>query len=173
MQHSNLMRGCHLGATLVCRADLQRRCDGAMNSEHARSRTLSRCGHDRYRAVLARVLRRPPAARAQLRLQLARDNAAPLAMVVPHLTFAVALLWNTSWKRRAFGMARQRAAPVPPSSYHHRQSERPRSHLLSLSKSHSSSTLQIFGSDTHRRSGCSRLRARFPIRIFLAHTQVF
>ena len=37
--------------------------------------------------------------------QLVHDNAALLVFVAPHLVFAVALLWDTSWKLHVFNAA--------------------------------------------------------------------
>jgi len=104
MHHGFLMRGCFLGATLVCRV--------VTSSEDA-MRKVAACwapsqAHALTAAMVAVLLTWPccyvvhTILEINFGLQLVRDNAALLMLCVPHVAFALALLWDTSWKPRVF-----------------------------------------------------------------------
>lgn len=100
MHHGLLMRGCFLGVTLVCRVltaseDAMQRLAACVSPAHDRALTAS----------MAAVLLTWPACYATHLLlefnfgeQIVRDNSALLALVVPHIALALALLWDTAWK---------------------------------------------------------------------------
>jgi hypothetical protein len=104
MHHGFLMRGCFLGATLVSRVvtsseDAMRKVVACVAPLHPHA--LTTC--------LGSVLLTWPVCyvvhlvlEINFGLQLVRDNAALLTLVVPHVVFALALLWDTSWKSRVF-----------------------------------------------------------------------
>ena len=106
MHHGFLMRGCFLGVTLVCSVvtsteDWMERV-ARFAPVHAHS--LSSC-------ITATLITWPACYAVHLLLeanfgpQLTHDNAALLVLVVPHLVFAVALLWDSSWKLHVFNAA--------------------------------------------------------------------
>jgi hypothetical protein len=102
--HGFLMRGCLLGATLVCRVvtsseDTMAKITACFAPAHAHVLTSS----------MAAVLLTWPVCyvvhlllEANFGLQLVGENAALLTLVVPNIAFALALLWDTSWKARVF-----------------------------------------------------------------------
>lgn len=105
--HGFLMRGCFLGSTLVCRI--------VASSEDC-MRKVAACVYPSNRhalmAVLIGVLITWPCCyvvhillEIHFGVQLVRDNAALLAVFVPHIAFALALHWDVSLKPRIFLLA--------------------------------------------------------------------
>jgi hypothetical protein len=104
MHHGFLMRGCFLGTTLVCRVvtsseDAMRKVAACWAPSHAHALTAS---------MVAVLLTWPCCYLVHLvleinfGLQLVWDNTALLMLCVPHVAFALALLWDSSWKPRVF-----------------------------------------------------------------------
>ena len=104
MHHGFLMRGCFLGGTLVCSV--------VSSSENTLARMcacLAPAHPHALTASMAAVLLTWPVCyvvhlilEANFGFQLVGENAALLTLVVPNIAFAVALLWDTSWKAKAF-----------------------------------------------------------------------
>ena len=104
MHHGFLMRGCFLGTVLVCRIvtsseDGMKKVAACLAPSHSHALTIS----------LVSVLIAWPVCyvvhillEMHFGLQLVRDNASLLTLVVPHLGIAIAMLWDTSWKARVF-----------------------------------------------------------------------
>ena len=110
MHHGFLMRGCGLGAVLLARVitaseDEMQRVAACLVPPSARA----------LPATMSAVLLTWPACyvvhlllEVNFGLQIVRDNAALLALVVPNVALAVGLLWDASWKSAVF-IAAERA----------------------------------------------------------------
>lgn len=104
MHHGFLMRGCFLGTTLVCRVvtsseDAMRKVACCWAPSHSHTLTASMVG----------VLLIWPCCyivhlilEINFGLQLVRENTALLMLCVPFVAFALALIWDSSWKPRVF-----------------------------------------------------------------------
>ena len=101
--HGFLMRGCVLGIALVC--VILTSSDDQM---HQVATVAPVHSHTMSTSIAVTLLVWPMCYFVHLLLeinfgpQLVHDNASLLVLVVQHITFAVALLWDTSWKSQAF-----------------------------------------------------------------------
>jgi hypothetical protein len=106
MHHGFLMRGCFLGVTLLCSVvtSSEEWMERVAKFAPVHSHSLSSC-------ITATLITWPACYVVHLLLeanfgpQLVHDNAALLVLVVPHLVFAVAMLWDTSSKLHVFNAA--------------------------------------------------------------------
>lgn len=103
MHHGFLMRGCFLGVTLMCAVltSSEERMERIAKLAPMQSHSLSAC-------ITATLITWPTCyvvhtlLEANFGQQLVQDNAALLVLAVPHLVFAVSLLWDTSSKIHVF-----------------------------------------------------------------------
>jgi hypothetical protein len=111
VHHGFLMRGCLLGLSLVCKilAVDGKNSDDRVLLVLGRTASLHRHGSWLTSALTSVVLIWPMCyvvhlmLEANFSLALVRDNAALLVLVLPVITFAVAFLWNSTWKIVLFG----------------------------------------------------------------------
>lgn len=107
MHHGFLMRGCLLGITLLCMIVIaeDRPPLPIASADSGAWAACIPCG-------LSTIVFTWPVCyivhlllEANFGLWLVYDNAALLVLVVPHITFAAAFLWNATWKVRIFNAA--------------------------------------------------------------------
>jgi hypothetical protein len=103
MHHGFLMRGCFLGVVCLCRVltasedVMERLAVGLLPHERVVTASMSAVLFTWPVCYVVHLL-----LEMNFGLSIVRDNTALLTLVVPHVSFALALLWDSSCKPTAF-----------------------------------------------------------------------